>query len=272
MLAVITVVYNNYQPLNEFFTTLLTQSEHNFTVFVVDVSDTDKRQMVPAPLPIRLLTAPNRGYGAALNVGIRAALNEGITEFATTNNDILFHPDAIKHTRSALHAHPLAIIGAKIYYAPGFEYHNRYKESEKGRVLWFAGGTINWAHATAAHRGVDEVDNGQYETKEPTDYVTGCFMAFTHEVIKKVGFLSEEYFMYYEDADFCIRAKKLGIPSLFVPSIIIWHKETQSSGGGKGSDLRQTLVQKNRIKFFLKYAPLTTRLHIIKNLLLKKNF
>ena len=56
------------------------------------------------------------------------------------------------------------VVGSKIYFSPGYEYHrSRYKESERGKVLWYVGGVIDWENMDASHRGVDEIDTGQFK-------------------------------------------------------------------------------------------------------------
>ncbi|HEY0088431.1 MAG TPA: hypothetical protein VGB37_06285, partial [Candidatus Lokiarchaeia archaeon] len=49
------------------------------------------------------------------------------------------------------------------------------------------------------------------------------------EVIDKIGLLDIDYFMYYEDVDYCIRAKEQGYKILYVPVSIIWHKVRQTA-------------------------------------------
>ncbi|PJC81928.1 hypothetical protein CO007_02130 [Candidatus Roizmanbacteria bacterium CG_4_8_14_3_um_filter_36_10] len=94
-------------------------------------------------------------------------------------------------------------------------------------------------------------------------------MVFDKEVIKRVGLWDESYFLYFEDADYDEKAKRKGINLYYDPSIVIWHKNAQSTGGA-GSSLHQRYQERNRLKFGLKYAPLKTRLYLIKNYLIKQ--
>jgi len=135
-------------------------------------------------------------------------------------------------------------------------------------VFWYAGGITNWRHSTTTHRGVDEIDKYQFDKFEKTDFVTGCMLFFNKKVVDRVGLWDESYFLYYEDADFCERAKKAGFDLFYNPSIVIWHKNAQSTGGS-GSSLHAKYQKKNHLRFGLKYAPLRTKLHLIKNYFLK---
>ena len=68
----------------------------------------------------------------------------------------------------------------------------------------------------------------------------------------------------YGAIEFYKAAKKAGVKLFYDPSIIIWHKNAQSTGGS-GSKLQQKYQRINRLRFGLKYAPIKTKLHLIKN-------
>lgn len=266
-LALLTVVYNNYAILDEFFSSLKHQSEH-IQVYVSDLST--KKQRYTYPDYATVIVSENLGYSHGVNRAMVHALRDGYTKLCVVNSDIIFDKHFVTATIESLEKHPGTVIGGKIYYAPGFEYHaDRYTKKDLGRILWYAGGTIDWDNMYTFHRGVDEVDTGQYDTPEATQFVTGCLVAFDKQVVDTVGFWDESYFLYYEDIDFCQRATEAGVPLLYDPSLIIWHKNAQSTDGA-GSLLHQTYQNKNRLKFGLKYAPLRTKLHLLKNAVLEQ--
>jgi GT2 family glycosyltransferase len=181
------------------------------------------------------------------------------------NCDVTVRKDFVENVKKSLERNPSSIIGGKIYYYPEFEYHkDRYTEKERGNVFWYAGGTTDWANVFTTHRGVDEVDKGQYEKEEKTTFITGCLMAYDKSVINKIGHWDEEYFLFYEDADYCARAAKAKISLIYDPSIVIWHKSGQSTCGA-ASSFQQTYLDKNRMRFGLKHAPFRTKLHLIRN-------
>lgn len=61
--------------------------------------------------------------------------------------------------------------------------------------------------------------------------MTGCCIFINREVFEKAGFLTEDYFMYLEDVDFCAKIKNAGYKVLYNPKAIIYHKVGFSSGG-----------------------------------------
>ena len=267
-IAIITVVYNNYTILEEFCESLRNQSKKNFHLYIADAS-TSKQSINIDSVPHSVLSIENKGYAHGVNEGLKQAVNHGLEHFCVINDDVYFEDVFISHLDAAFNSHQKTVFGGKIYYASGYEYHKgRYQQTDLGRVLWYAGGTVDWNHATTAHRGVDEIDKGQFDGEENTEFITGCLTCFDKQVLDSIGFWDDNYFLYYEDADFCERAKKNNIPLVYIPSLKIWHKNAQSTDGS-GSQIHESCQKNSRLRFALKYAPFRTKLHILKNYFLK---
>lgn len=263
-LAIITVVYENYTVLKDFFESLSRQTNNNYKIFLVDLSN-NKKSINYGRIPHQIIPSKNKGYSYGVNQGLKNAIDQDCSKFCVINDDTYFKDDLVAKSLIAVDKYPGSIIGGKIYYAQGFEYHKKhYDKDHLGKVIWYAGGTVDWNNALTPHRGVDEIDKGQYSSFEETDFVNGAFMLFDKKVIERVGFWDESYFLYFEDADFCVRAKRAGIKLYYDPSLQVWHKNSQSTEG-VGSILHQRYQNENRLKFGLKYAPLKTKLHLLKN-------
>lgn len=202
----------------------------------------------------------NLGFVVANNQGIREALRIGCKFIILLNNDTVVKDDLVNKLVTFAQSDPnIGLVSPKIYFAKGFEYHkDRYSEFERGKVIWYAGGLIDWDNVYAFHRGVDEVDNGQYDSIRETDFVTGCCMLIGREVIEKIGLFDEKYFMYYEDIDYAVRAKKMGIKVIYYPDAFIWHKNAASSDR-PGSPLHIYYQNRNRLYFGFRYASLNTK-------------
>jgi len=267
-LAIITVIFKNYTILDDYFATLSKQTDTDFHVYVLDL--TPKPQNYTYPPFVTYIHNKNEGYAYGINQGVKKALEDGYELFAAMNCDVTVKENFVENIKKSLKTDPTSITGAKIYYFPGFEYHKeRYSEKEKGKIFWYAGGVVDWKNVFTTHRGVDEVDKGQYEKMEKTTFITGCFMAYDKSVIEKIGYWDESYFLFYEDADYCARALAAKIPLIYDPSIVLWHKNGQSTSGA-ASLFQQQYLEKNRLKFGLKYAPWKTKFHLLKNFLFQK--
>lgn len=262
-LAVITVVYENYTILTDYFASFDKQTNTDFHIYLVDNSK--KKEKITYPVYVTYLPENNKGYAYAINKAVEQAIKDDLHMFAVTNSDVIVKNDFVENIKKSLNKNPSSLIGGKIYYAKGYEYHkDKYKENECGRVLWYAGGINDWKNCQTKHRGVDEVDKGQYDRFEQTDFITGCLMCYDKKVYETVGKWDESYFLYYEDADFCERAKRKGIALYYDPSIVIWHKNAASTGGS-GSNIHIKYQEKNQLIFGLKYASFRTKLHLLKN-------
>ena len=117
------------------------------------------------------------------------------------------------------------------------------------------------------HRGVDEVDQGQYNKIEKTDFASGCCMLVRREVFEKaavpVGGFDERYYLYYEDADLSERAKLASFKILYAPKAILWHKNA-GSAGGSGSSLQDYYITRNRLLFGMRYALLRSKIALLR--------
>lgn len=267
-LAIITVNYQNYQITEEFLDCFKEVNQNNYKIFIADLST--KRQKLNHNNLIQIITAENKGYAYGVNICLKKALEQNFEQFAVINNDTRIPSDFTEKIQLSIEKHPASLIGGKIYYEKEFEYYkNKCQENNLGKVLWYAGGIVDWNNVYTFHRGVDEVDSGQYDKSEETEFITGCLMFFDKAAIEKIGFWDESYFLYYEDADFCQRAKNKRIKLYYDPAVVIWHKNAQSTGGS-GSTLHQKYQEINRLKFGLKYAPVRAKIHLIKNFFLKK--
>lgn len=206
----------------------------------------------------------NLGYAEGNNVGIRYALKNGADYVCLLNNDTRVSSDfLIQLIKVAESNREIGIVGGKIYFEKGYEFHkDRYKPAELGKVIWYAGGIVDWKNVYASHRGVDEVDKGQYKKVEETEYINGCLMLVKREVFEKIGLLDSRYFAYYEENDFCQRAKRAGYKLVYTPKSVIWHLNAGSSA--PGSSLHDYFLTRNRLLFGLKWAPLRSKIALIK--------
>ena len=206
----------------------------------------------------------NLGFAAGNNVGIKHALNHGADFVLILNNDTVVDRNLILALLNTAKKRPKAgLISPKIYFAKGFEFHKaRYKKSQLGKVIWYAGGNMNWDNVLGSNCGVDEVDKGQHGKIIETDFATGACVLMRKKAIEEVGMFDEQYFMYLEDADLSYRMKVRGWKVLYSPKGILWHKVAQSPG--IGSDLNDYFITRNRLIFGMRYSSLRTRYALYK--------
>lgn len=202
----------------------------------------------------------NTGFAQANNIGIQKALDLECEYILLLNNDTIVSLELLdKLIKYAKSDSKVGVMSPKIYFAKGFEYHkDRYKDKEKGKVIWYAGGKIDWANVYASHKGVDEVDVGQYGETCETDFATGCCMLITRKTIDKIGLFDSKYFLYYEDVDYSVRVKNNNMKVIYFPKVVLWHKNASSSGK-PGSKMHIYYQNRNRLYFGFKYATSKTK-------------
>lgn len=272
--AIVILNFNGEKDTIECLKSLGNISSKNFDLLVIVVDNGSKEkfsifsgkagQFSGGELKI-IRNEINSGFSGGNNVGIKYAIEQGSDYIVILNNDTIVDKNLVEELiKTADSDTKIGIVSPKIYFAKGYEFHkDRYSEKEKGTVFWYAGGLMNWENATGSHRGVDEVDRGQYEEISETDFATGCCMLIKREIFKRIGLLDEKYYLYYEDTDFCERAKKAGYKIVYSPKAILWHKNA-GSAGGSGSSLQDYYIGRNRLLFGFRYAPFRTKLALIK--------
>lgn len=158
-------------------------------------------------------------YAGGNNVGIRRALLDGCTHLLLLNNDTVVDPAMLCELLKVSAERGDAILCPKIYYA---------KDPAR---LWYAGGVVSLKRARAAHRGIREIDRGQFDRIEETGWATGCALFATRRVFETVGLLDDSFQLYSEDLDYCLRARGEGYPIVYVPTAKVWHKVSAAMGG-----------------------------------------
>lgn len=207
----------------------------------------------------------NLGFTGGNNLGIKNLLTKDVDYILFLNNDTQVDKEMLRILVEVLKQRKvLGMISPKIYFSPGFEYHKElYRENDLGKVLWYAGGIIDWKNIYFSHRGVDEVDRAQYDLGSATDFITGCAMMIKTEVLAKAGLFDERYFLYLEDADLSTRVRNLGYSLYFEPKAIMWHKNASSSDK-PGSPIHVYYQTRNRLLFGFTYASFRTKMALWK--------
>lgn len=103
------------------------------------------------------------------------------------------------------------------------------------------------------------LDTKRWTTSLPENntniYISGSCIAIHKQVIKKVGYFFESYFMYYEDVDYCIRAKKNGFPIIQIRVSGYNHQDNFHSTS------RKYYLARNHLLFVERMAPINVKIH-----------
>lgn len=236
-------------------------------IIVVDNASTDQSVAeIKAHYPaLELIVSPlNGGFSAGYNLGIKRAMRLGAAVIHLLNNDTLVTPDLfVRAYRAAVNQKK--IVGAKIYYAKGYEYHER--DRNCGNILWYAGGSYDVTTGVGVHRGIDEPDQGQYDRSQAVEFMTGCYMAIPRAVIHKLGYLDERFFLYLEDLEYSLRARTQGITLWYQPRLVLYHKNGGSATAG--SPFVDYYMTRNRFLLAEMYGSFRFRLALFKEAIMR---
>ena len=175
----------------------------------------------------------NTGFPAAVNRGIEAGDGEYV---ALLNNDIELSANWMDQLVGELDGDAaLGFVTGKIL---------RFAERD---VIEQAGHDF-YTCGLFAPRGLDQRDRGQYDDPAPTAIVSGAAAMYRRAAVDRAGGFDEDYFLYCEDADLCLRMLLAGFRGLYVPAPEAYHVR----GGTAGRDSEQT-------RFYLARNTLTTQ-------------
>ncbi|MBU2037230.1 glycosyltransferase family 2 protein [Patescibacteria group bacterium] len=218
---IIIINFNGWSDTKECLESLGQVDYDNFEVILLDNASKGDYRLPTTDYRFKIQTIYNKenlGFAGANNQGIKLALENKADYVLLLNNDTTVDSDFLsKLVEEAENDESAGIVGPLISF-----YDDRNK-------IWSAGGKIT-NHSTRGELiAYQEIDEGEYQVAEQVDYISGTCLLIKVEVIKKIGLISEDYFLYYEDTDWCVRADKAGWRCLLVPQSKIYHKASKST-------------------------------------------
>lgn len=167
----------------------------------------------------------NLGFPGGNNVGIRDALRNGAEFVILLNNDTVVDKNFARELLTvAMSDDRVGMVTSKIYFY------------DRPEVLWFAGGDFSTWTGRSRHAGYGEVDRGQFDEIAEIGRPCGCSLLVTRSFIKNVGLLNEDLFLYGEEIDYALRARRKGYKCLLAPRSRVWHKWAVASGGAQSGN------------------------------------
>jgi GT2 family glycosyltransferase len=230
--------WNGWRDTVECLTTLKSLDASNYRMLVVDngSGDDSLAQLRSAFQDLAILESPvNLGFAAGCNLGLRHCLQHGAEYIWLLNNDTKADPQSLRAMVEKLESDPnTGAVGSAIYSMARTE-----------KLLVWGGGHVDCCLGRALHFDKRVSD-------ERVQYLTGASLLLRRSAIEKVGLLDEQFFMYWEDADYCFRLRKAGWRLAVAGESRIWHKEQGSVG--KRSVPLDIYFNQSAVRFFKKHA------------------
>lgn len=176
----------------------------------------------------------NAGFGGANNIAIKKACEKGYDYVLLINPDTIVDRDML--TTLFSFSSGCEILSPTIY------------ADKEYSVPWYCGGVIDYDKIQVRQDLYkSNLNQRRCKKKYEVDFVSGCCMLIPTDVFRKIGIFDDGYFLYYEDVDFCIRAKKANISMRYVTDAKMWHRIGGSNhDGGDNTILSQYYAYRNR--------------------------
>jgi GT2 family glycosyltransferase len=201
-----------------------------------------------------IIAERNGGFAYGNNIGFRHAYQSGFVAdfFYLLNPDTRVYPGAITRLCEFMDQNPqVGIAGSSLENDDGSDWPIAFRfptlQSEVDSALGFGVVTRlldKWAVAKRMGKSPEQVD-----------WLPGASMLVRREALEAIGGLDEEYFLYYEETDFCLKARRAGFTCWYVPDSRVVHITGQSTGVTNETNVPRRFPAywfESRRRFFLK--------------------
>jgi GT2 family glycosyltransferase len=243
---IIVLTWNGWRDTEECLRSLAPVIEDGVRVLLVDNGSTDGtpgkvRALFPRVEVIE--NGRNLGFPGGNNAGMREALSRGADYVILLNNDTVVDRDFARELLRAAERDPrVGMATSKIYFR------------DRPQVLWFAGGDVSTWTGRSRHAGFGETDRGQFDDVEDIGRPCGCAMLVSRALLEDVGLMEEDLFLYGEEIDWVLRARRRGYRCVLAPRSKVWHKVSAGTGGPSRGDGYYYAVR-NMLRTLRRHAP-----------------
>jgi hypothetical protein len=212
-------VIPTYNRADDLIATLdsLNKSEVKMSqVVVVDngsVDDTVEKMEIHYPKVHLLKLESNIGATGGSNAGFDFVLAKGADYIIRMDSDIEVDPGFLTPLIKVANSDPkIGIISPKIYYY------------DNPNEIWYGGVDKSWLLLNVKDKARHTPDSPSNSEIREVDYAWGATMLIDANLLRETNGFDTQFFIYYEEMDFCNRAKSLGYKIIFVPKSKTWHK------------------------------------------------
>ena len=211
--------YNNYADTVETIESVLSlRYTSNFILLIENSSDKKIIQKIRITYPNLAIieNKKNLGYAGGNNIGIQAAVASGAEYIFLLNNDVILEKDVLEKCVSAMEKSPGCGACQPVIVA-----------SQNKGIIWSAGTQLFFGYPRLFLKGTKLQKNG---IKTAPFGLVGCAILFRRTALQKTGLFDEALFLFHEETDWCIRAKKMDFSLLIISNAIVCHKISTTIG------------------------------------------
>jgi GT2 family glycosyltransferase len=268
LVSVVLLNWNGWADTCECIRSLSEQEHPNFNIIVVDNCSSDgSAEKIKAFLSAEkflnrstnceiavnfIQSADNGGFAKGNNIGIRQALDLGAEYVWILNNDTVVDRRALACAQAELMRNPRnGLCGSVLIY-----YDDRHKIQAVGGVCF----SIAKALGYQLGEGLDpsSADLHEIARSNPITYIAGAAMLAPAKMLAEVGLMYEDYFLYYEEIDWCDQIRERGWRICVAADSLVYHKEGASIGTAtrkRRSKMSQYYLSRNLLGYYLRRHP-----------------
>lgn len=243
LVSIITVNFRDKQVTTDLLESLRKVSYNNIELLLVDngmLSDETAHFEAHYPGVKVINSEENLGFAGGNNLAITQAKGDYVL---LLNNDTIVPEGFLEPLVQLLEDKPQAgMVSPKIYYY-----------DEPARLQYAGMGSLDFRTGRGHDPAKMQIDKGQFDQVRETDFTHGACMLIKRKILEDIGLLTEDYFLYYEELDFCLRTREHDWKLYFTPHTHILHRESISVG--KFSPLKTYYMSRNRWLLISRFAP-----------------
>lgn len=237
--CIVILNYNNCEDTIECVQSLRSAiNSEKYKIVIVDNASTNdsvsKLNNILSPIEI-IVSSENRGYAHGNNIGIKYAEQAGYEYICILNNDTIIDVDFIETCKNELkNSAQVAFVSPALV---------EYKDNN---LIQSTGGDIfiNKGIVTLKNHGARRIE---LPPKIESDYIGGACIMFRTSILKNIGYIPENYFLFFEETEWCYKAQKMGYKNICLTDSYIYHKGSVSIKSVSG--LQEYLMARNRVVF-----------------------
>lgn len=237
MIVVVIVTYRNVSDVMACLDALDRQSLQGFEVVICENGDDADLDLLKQAVDSRtdshyntilIHASDNPGYAGGINRVIKA--RKGASYYWVLNPDTIPHDTALERLFERLNDGDCDAVGGVVYLPD-----NKVRS---------CGGA--WSRWTARVRGLGlgydlEDIPDRTEIEPQLSFISGACILASSEFVHRAGPMREEYFLYAEEVEWCLRAKAKGLRLGYCPNALIRHDQGSTTGSGADADVRPPL-------------------------------
>jgi len=212
---------------------VVSQDYSNMNLVIVDTDSKDSffeiakeklhDQIPDLPQTTMVFVPKNVGYAEGCNIGVEVAIKQNPDFLLLLNNDAIMGGHALSGLVSSIKKESdVVAVAPKIY-----QLHSRENCCGQREVFQLAGGGRVAFRAFAA----GEADHGQWNHRREAEFLSGVSLLIRKEIVEEIGLFDPKLFIWFEDLDWSIRARKAGYKLIYTPHSEVWHEGQQSLKG-----------------------------------------